>query len=290
MRIRMIDVDGVTTRYLHAGEGDPLILIHGIGVAGDTFFKNVEVLGEKYSVYAPDIIGHGFTDSVDYRGGAPQARSARHLLRFAEQLGLAHYSVGGSSFGGLISSLMYFASPERIDTVIIIGAGSVFHPPQEQADILEAVFANASKALGNPTLETCRARLAHILHPNSVVPEEILLTQLTSYALPDRFDAYKAAIGGMRDALGSPEHQVHHRLNEIEVPCLVITGREDIRASLGCTRDGVERIPDAELHVFDECGHLPYLEHPERFNQIVSAFLDKHRGRPGRRPPDRRAF
>ena len=103
----------------------------GSGSRGDTFIRNVEVLSEKFSVYAPDIIGHGFTDSVDYQGVAPQTRTARHLLRFAELLGLDRYSIGGSSFGGLICSLMWFAHPERIDTVTIIGAGSVFHRPEE---------------------------------------------------------------------------------------------------------------------------------------------------------------
>ena len=282
MRFGMIDVDGVRTRYLHAGQGYPLILIHGVGVAGDTFIRNVEVLSEKFSVYAPDIVGHGFTDSIDYGGVAPQTCAARHMLRFAERLGLERYSIGGSSFGGLICSLMWFARPERIDTVTIIGAGSVFHDPQELREILKQVFANASKALGNPTLETCRARLAHIMHPSVEVPADILLTQLTSYALPDRFDAYKATIGGMRDALGSPEHQAYHRLEEMKVPCLVITGRDDIRVSLEATELGMTRLPDAELHVFDRCGHLPYMEHPERFNEIMLAFLDKHRERLGR--------
>ena len=282
MRFGMIDVDGVRTRYLHAGEGYPLILIHGVGVAGDTFIRNVEVLSEKFSVYAPDILGHGFTDSVDYQGVAPQTCAARHLLRFAELLGLERYSIGGSSFGGLICCMMWFAHPERIDTVTIIGAGSVYHKPEEIGEILKQVFANASKALGNPTLETCRARLANIMHPSVAVPDDILLTQLTSYALPDRFDAYKATIGGMRGALRSPEDQAYHRLEELTVPCLVITGRDDIRVSLEATQLGVERMPDAELHVFDQCGHLPYLEHPERFNDIMQAFLDKHAERLGR--------
>ena len=127
---------------------------------------------------------------------------------------------------------------------------------------------NASKAFGDPTWESCRSRLQTIMHANSTVPDTILLTQLTSYALPDRFDAYKATINGMRDALGSPEHQVHRRLEQLEAPCLVITGREDIRASLEATEQGAAQIPDVELHVLEQCGHLPYIEHPERFNEI----------------------
>ncbi len=278
MRIKMMDIDGVRTRYLCAGEGYPLILIHGVGVSGDTFLFNMEALSEDYTVYAPDIPGHGFTDSIVYEE-APQTDAARHLLKFADRLGLEHFCVGGSSFGGLIASLMYFMRPESVDALIIIGAGSVFHQPEEQADILTQVFANASKAFGDPTWQSCRSRLQTIMHPNSEVPDSILLTQLTSYALPDRFDAYKATINGMRKALGSPEHQVHRRLHEINVPCLVITGREDIRASLEATQRGVEQISDVELHVLEQCGHLPYLEHPEQFNRIILTFLEKNKER-----------
>ena len=63
MRASFIDVGGITTRYLHAGEdhGQALLLIHGGGVAADTWLRNIEPLGREFAVYAPDNIGHGFT-------------------------------------------------------------------------------------------------------------------------------------------------------------------------------------------------------------------------------------
>ena len=126
MRAAFIDVDGIRTRYLYEGSGPPLFLLHGVGVSGDTFCRNIDVLSAHFAVCAPDMLGHGFTDSVDYRGGPPQPHIVRHLGRLADLLGFRTYSVAGSSFGGLIASLMYFDRPEQVDRLIVIGSGSVW--------------------------------------------------------------------------------------------------------------------------------------------------------------------
>jgi pimeloyl-ACP methyl ester carboxylesterase len=154
----------------------------------------------------------------------------------------------------------------------------VFHTAAEQSGTLKAAFANASTAMGDPTLESCRNRLANICYDPKSAAEEMLLVQLTSYALPDCFPAYKATIQGMIDELGSadPEkHRVYERLDSIKVPTLVLTGREDIRAQVKMHEQGVQRIPDAELAIFERCGHLPYMEHPDLFNETVIRFLGR---------------
>lgn len=276
MRVAFIDVDGIRTRYLYEGSGPPLFLLHGVGVSGDTFCRNIDALATQFTVCAPDMLGHGFTDAVDYRGEPPQPHVVRHLGRMADMLGFKTYSVGGSSFGGLIAALMYFDRPKRVDKLLLIGTGAVFHPAEEQREVLEAAFANGSKAMSNPTLESCRSRLANICYKPESVAGEILLVQLTSYALPDRFPAYQATIQGQIDALSSDDpnrHRVYDRLEEIKVPTLVLTGREDIRADVKLHAAGVNRMPNAELVIFEQCNHLPYMEYPDRFNDTVARFL-----------------
>jgi pimeloyl-ACP methyl ester carboxylesterase len=281
MRAAFIDVDGIRTRYLYEGSGPPLFLLHGVGVSSDTFCRNIDALAARFTICAPDMVGHGFTDAVDYRGGPPQPHFVQHLGRLADLLGFETYSVGGSSFGALIAALMYFDRPRRVDNLLLIGSGTVFHPADETAETLKAALANASTAMGVPTLASCRQRLANICYKPEAVADEILLVQLTSYALPDRFPAYKATIQGMIDVLSSdnPEqHRVYSRLEAIEAPTLVLTGRNDIRAQVKLHEDGVKRMPNAELVIFDRCSHLPYMEYPERFNDAVIHFVN------GRRP------
>jgi pimeloyl-ACP methyl ester carboxylesterase len=266
---------------LYEGDGPLLFLLHGLGVSGDTFCRNVDALAAHFTVCAPDMLGHGFTDAVEYDGGPPQPHFVRHLGRMADLLGFRTYNVGGSSFGALIAALMYFDRPERVESLLLIGSGTVFHPADETAKTLRAAFANASTAMGSPTLESCRQRMANICYKPEFVADEMLLVQLTSYALPDRFTAYKATIKGMIEALSSddPEqHRVYSRLEGIKAPTLVLTGREDVRAQVKRHEDGVERIPDAELVIFEECSHLPYMEYPERFNDTVIRFLGRRKG------------
>ena len=273
MRVAFADIGGIRTRYLHEGSGSVVVLLHGFGFAGDSWLRNIDVLGQPFSVIAPDTLGHGYTDAAALNGDQPQGPMVQHLGRLMDHLGAERYSVVGSSYGGLLAALMYFERPERVDKLILVGTGTVFHPQEQLTKALSAALENVSAAMGDPTLESCRTRIAAICHDPASVPENLLLSQLTSFALPDRFDFYQAAIGGLVAAGDAQEHRAYHRLEEIGVPTLVITGRNDIRTSWELVQQGCERIPGAELVIFDGCGHLPMIEHAERFNQLVVAFL-----------------
>ena len=273
LRALILDVDGVRTRVLYGGTGPALFLLHGVGVSGSSFYRNIDELGRRYTVYAPDMLGHGFTDAVDFKDGPPQPPTVRHLGLLADRLDLERYSIGGSSYGGLIAALMWFDRPKRVDNLILIGTGAVFHPAEEQERTLRNAAANASQALSDPTLESCRKRLGAICYDPRSVPEEILLEQLTSYALPDRFDAYKATIAGLIATCSSSEYRVYTRLEQLSARTLILTGREDIRAKWELHVDGRRRMPNSRLAIFEKCGHLPYLEHPEAFNTAVAGFL-----------------
>jgi 2-hydroxy-6-oxonona-2,4-dienedioate hydrolase len=272
MRARFIDVGGVRTRFLHAGSGPAVILLHGVGVSGDTFFRNIDELAQGRSIYAPDMLGHGFTDAVTFTGG-PQVPTVQHLGQLADALGLERYSVIGSSYGALIAALMWFDRPSRVDNLVLVGSGSCFHPAEEQRETLRAALANATQALADPTMASCRARLAAICHDPNSVAEEILLTQLTSYALPDRFDAYKATVAGLIDTVDSDELRILSRLEQLTARTLILVGRNDIRADWRRHVEARQRMPNARLSISENCGHLPYMEHPAAFNETVGAFL-----------------
>ena len=79
---------------------------------------------------------------------------------------------------------------------MVVGSGGTFHAADEQRQTLECILVNAGSAMMDPTLDNYRARLANICFEPSTVADEVLLAQLTSYALGDRFDALKAVLGG----------------------------------------------------------------------------------------------
>jgi pimeloyl-ACP methyl ester carboxylesterase len=250
-----------------------LFLLHGVGLSADTFIRNIDALGEQFSVYAPDLLGHGFTDAVDFGNATPQLANARMIGRLADELGVQRYSVGGSSFGALVAALMWFERPRQVSELILIGSGSAFHPADEQEKTLKAAFANAAAVMADPTLASCRQRLAAICHEPESVASDILLTQLTSYAISDRFDAYKRTIEGVISSLKDDNSRVLSRLESIHARTLIITGRDDIRSQWSLHIAGRKRIPHSRIVILDKCGHLPYMEHPEIFNKTVDAFL-----------------
>src|SRR5262249_44747831 len=152
---------------------------------------------------------------------------------------------------------------------------SAFMQGAELEEILSATRRNGSTAMIQATTDACRTRLMNICHPRTRAPEEMLLVQATSYAIPDRLSYYLSALDGVLQSDQSRSHRVPERLEEITVPTLVVWGADDVRGSLDRHVDAVRRIPHAALEVIDETGHLPYLENPGAFHERVLAFLDR---------------
>jgi 2-hydroxy-6-oxonona-2,4-dienedioate hydrolase len=273
MQAKFVTVNGLRSRYLRAGSGDAVILLHGIGLSGDCWLRNLGPLSERYTVIAPDLLGHGFSEAADFKGVASQLANARHVAALAEALDLRSYSIVGSSYGGLVGSLVYFSHPERVTKLGIVGSASAFQSEEDQAKALHAAAALAEQALGNPTLESCRRRMEGVVFDPGTVPPELIWLQLTSYAFPDRRAAYSATIEACIANLGDRNSRVAWRLEEINVPAWVAVGRNDIRADWRAHETGVKRMRNARLSIYENCGHLSFLEHPNRFNADLTAFL-----------------
>jgi pimeloyl-ACP methyl ester carboxylesterase len=237
------------------------------------FYRNIDVLAERFRVIAPDLPGHGFSDRIPLGGRVPQVVIVEHLLALLDELSTQTYSLVGSSYGGLIAALMTLSRPQRVSKLVIVGSGGTFQEAAEQKTALLRILDNAAGAMGAPSLQSCRARLANICADPTSVAEETLLAQLTSYALGDRFEAFKEILAGYIASLESHEDRALSRLEQIHAPTLVITGRNDIRATVESHERGTRRIPDARLAVFENCGHLPYMEHATAFNNETTRFL-----------------
>lgn len=276
MQIVVDTVGGLTRRWYRADgapDATPLVLIHGAGAAADTWVRNLGALAADRTVFAPDLLGHGFTDGAPHGDRAPQDLQLAHLLALIDHWGLKKFHVAGSSFGALLAALVYFARSEQVDRLVLIGSASGFHPPTDQAGVLAGVLANQLKAFDRPTPETIRARNSGSNYDKADGFDEIVLVQLNYMALPDRKRFFEETIEGLIRTADSPDVRVYHRLEQIAVPTLVITGRDDPRADWRQIEDSARRIPDAVFHRFDECGHKPFSEQVQRFNQVTRAFL-----------------
>lgn len=273
MRVHFDDVGGVMTRFLRAGRGPAVLLLHGVGMTADSWFRTIGPLSRDFDVVAPDLLDNGFTGAGGYTGGPPHEAILDHLEALIEKLGLGPLSVVGSSFGATLAVLLYLRRPARIKRLVITSSGSVFKKAEALVRMYEQSFANGSAALREPTLEVCRQRLANIFHDASKIPQELLLLQLTPYALPHALAAYERRLRGMMDLEAMRRYEVGDRLKEVKVPMLAVWGRQDPRGEHSQAVEVFGAIPNARLVSFDACGHLPHLECADRFNLLVRDFL-----------------
>ena len=275
MRAKFIDVAGTQTRVLHEGEGNAqvLLLIHGFGSSADTWMHNIDVLGQDFHVVVPDLVGHGFTGSVDLGDGPSHPKAVEHLFGVLDVLGIDHFIPCGSSYGGLLGALMYFEAPDRVPKLIINGSGSTFNTEQQLATALEGTKANSSIAMLDPTLESCRIRSQGTVHDPASVPEPFVFMRLTIYSQPPVVDAWRTQLDAMMDMDKMRPYRIYDRLEDIDVETLIVWGRQDPRGLHEQAIAGAKRMPNARLVTYENCGHLPFLEKPEQYNSDIREFL-----------------
>ena len=272
MKVAFADVEGLRTRYLIAGTGPLVVLVHPVGYTADVFIRLIPVLSRAFTVAAPDLPGQGFSAPKPGPQVPPQRYMADQMLSLATLLGFDRFSILGSSLGGLVAALVALDAPARIDKLVLVGTGSVFNDPADQPRVLQAVYANGSTAYLDPSPDACRVRIGNTCHVKPAA-EDLLLLQATAYALPGALDAYRAIIDGMIDSAADVRHTAYPHLERLQMPVLVVLGANDKRTSVEAHRAGTARIPVASMAVIDDCGHLPYLEHPEQFARILAGFL-----------------
>ena len=132
--------------------------------------------------------------------------------------------------------------------------------------------------MANPTLDTCRRRMNNLVFDPKSVPEALLLLQLTLYSLPGARDRYERRMRGIKDRAALERFDVASKTSQLSAPSLVIWGRQDIRGSLEEAEQAAKSLPAGQWVVYENCGHLPYLEHRDRFNSQVGEFIRRVRG------------
>ncbi|MGE0801942.1 MAG: alpha/beta fold hydrolase [Lautropia sp.] len=283
-RVRFVQVSGIRTRIVEAGSpkarGGAIVLLHGIGLSADCWLRNFEPLAQDHFVVAPDLIGHGHTDHTGFGETPPQIALAAHVVALCRVLQLSQCTVVGSSLGGLVAALAYFAASDIVRGLVFVGSGSIFNSPETHRNTMQASLQNALPAFREPTLASCRRRLQNIVRDPDSIPDALIWSQATSNALSDRALAFEEVVTGSAATADTPGALVSTRLRLVEVPVLLIAGRQDIRTAWQQQVDGVASFSDAELVLYEECGHLPFIEHPSRFNPDVLRFINQKVQRP----------
>jgi pimeloyl-ACP methyl ester carboxylesterase len=264
---------GLAIAYRRAGEGAPIVFVHGSAEDGRVWQPQLAGLADEFTVVAWDEPGAG--GSSDLPAGFGLADYAGCLAALIEMLGLGPAHVAGLSWGGTVVLELYRRHPELVATLILIDTyagwkGSL--PEDEISARVESArqMLSASAEEFDPTLPGLfsgdpPAQFVALLEEIAAdIRPESMTTQLTIMAEADQRDL----------------------LPRIAVPTLLIWGELDARSPLTVARAFEEAITDAKLVIIPGAGHVSQLERPEQVNDAVREFCRRH-PRDTQRTPER---
>ena len=249
--------------YERAGEGAPLVLVHGAAEDGRIWRPQLAALADEFTVVAWDEPGAG--RSSDLPGEFGLADYAHCLAALIEALALGPAHVAGLSWGGTVAQELYRHHPRLVATLILAdsyaGWKGSLGEDEVRARVAGVLERLAAPAAGfDPTLPG--------LFAGDPPAEYVaLLEEIGSGVRPDslRTQLFLMAATDQRDLLP-----------RIAVPTLLLWGELDVRSPLSVARQLEQLIPDTQLVVIPGAGHVSNLEQPERFNAAVREFCRAH--------------
>lgn len=262
--LKTADVAGLSVGYREAGEGAPLVLLHGFLCDSRCWIPQLSGLSDRFRVVAWDAPGAGA--SADPPATFTTTDYARSLAGFLDTIGVGRAHLVGLSWGGILAQEFYRLYPERLRTLVLADS-----------------YAGWRGSLPEPVW---KERLARCLLDATGPPEALgarflpgVFTDAAPRALRDEFSAIVSdfhPLGFRLMAQSSAETDTRELLPRIEVPTLVLWGEDDRRSPIHVAEQLHAAIPGAELAIIPGAGHLSNMEQPGAFNAHVRRFCVAH--------------
>ena len=275
-----VTVDGLDTFVHVAGSGPVLLLVHGSGPAnyGQFAWRTVApALSERFTVIVVDVPGYG--ESAPLTVPDTPANAGRHLVKLMEQLGHDQYMVAGHSRGGRIVCEMTAEALGTITKLVISGSGSAV-PGGHRSE--SGGFTDAATALvnfgadGNRSFEEfCRVRRTSV-YDGAHLPDERLRETYDWFIESGMIDVYikhMAEVDPLNFYHASDLEDFRAQLRRLDLPTLIVWGREDEISDYHRLPALIDELPNAELHLFPYAGHSLMFDQPDRLNAVLLDFL-----------------
>jgi pimeloyl-ACP methyl ester carboxylesterase len=265
-------VDGLVTGYLEAGQGDPVILLHGgeFGVNAEIAWENnIAALEEDHHVFALEMLGFGESAKViDFNDG--RGMRIRHIARFCESVGVESAHFVGNSMGAV--NLFVDATSDSpvlpARSMVTICGGGEIQRNEHSAALYDY----------DATIEAMRRIVEALFHDQSYVADESYVQRrYRSSIAPGAWEALAGA-RFRRPGLEPPALPSSARAyDRITVPTLVVEGGGDKLLPRGWASEIAAQITSARSAVIPDAGHCPQIEQPAAVNELLLAFLAEQR-------------
>jgi len=246
-------------RWTERGDGDPVVLLHGLMGEMDHWESALETLGAfcrpialELPLFDPGLVDVSVPGLADY------------VRRFMEALELRSAVIGGNSLGGHLALELALAHPEQVTGLILSGSSGLF----------ERTFTR--KVPHRPSAAYVREKMEEIFYDPTLVTPEWVESIRRIVTTP------RLAVRVLRVARSAKRHNLEERLGDVRVPTLIVWGKEDRITPAEVAERFHAGIPGSQLVYLPNCGHAPMLEQPEAFDAVVSEWLSEQRVRAGR--------
>ncbi|MGH3561142.1 MAG: alpha/beta fold hydrolase [Mycobacterium sp.] len=277
--LRFCTIHDYRRAYRIAGSGPVILLIHGIGDNSITWATVQARLAERFTVIAPDLLGHGQSEKphgADYSVAA-YANRIRDLLQV---LDVDKVTVVGHSLGGGVAMQFAYQFPQLVERLVLVGTGGVTKD-------VNFLLRWASLPVGGEALALLRVpmvlpalrlagRTAGLVLGSTRLGHDLpdVLRVLSALPEPSALLAFTRTLRAVVDWHGQMITMLNRCYLTESVPVQIIWGEHDTVVPVGHARMAHEAMPGSWLEIFDDSGHFPFHDDPDRFIDVVENFID----------------
>ena len=269
-----LDVKGLRVRCLEAGDGPPLLLLHGGGGHLEAYARNVATLASRFHIYAVDLIGHGYSGRPEI-GPYSFMKIVKFISDLQETLGHEQVNIAGLSISAMSAAVYAGMNPQRVERLLLNTGVPLLADEQGRARWRASIEQRQKvTAHGSWTRESVRARLGRVFHDGEAgVPDELVEVRYRIYNQPG-FTVYNNQLVEdlLREIIEENEFTQEigpQSLRNIQCPTTLLWTTVNPGQGLGVAQQALGMLRDGKLVVFERSGHWPQWEQAEQYNKLV---------------------
>jgi pimeloyl-ACP methyl ester carboxylesterase len=257
-----------------SGDGPPVVFVHGISGNWQNWLENIPRLAAERRTIALDLPGFGQSD--DPADEITMSGYGRAVEELCDRLGLGEIVLVGNSMGGFVAAETAIQFPERVERLLLCSAAGVTTSDLRREPAMvwgRLVTMAGARSAAETRMAILRPRLRHAIFSAIVRHPSLICAELL----------WEISMGAGRSAFMPALHAIldydyRDRLPDIRCPTLVVWGENDMIIPVRDSREYERQIPGARRVVMEDTGHVPMMERPRRFNELLIEFAREPRG------------